>query len=98
MLVERIRRVALLFQLTVQFACQFSIFVCVARILIGIPVALWRRENCVRGSVRSNREWRRSDCLPLMDKSAAKSAAGFFFCFPSDTRVSFSSQENFFQR
>jgi len=56
--VERIRRIALLFELEVQFAFQLSVLVCIARIfLIGIPVALWRRKNCVHGSIRSNLEW-----------------------------------------
>jgi hypothetical protein len=35
--VERIRRIALLFQLKVQLASQFSIFVCVARIFDRHP-------------------------------------------------------------
>src|SRR4030095_9546247 len=56
--VERIRRIALLFQLEARFAFQFSVFACVARIfLIGILVALWKRENCVHESIRSNQEW-----------------------------------------
>src|SRR5882762_2145201 len=65
--VERIRRIALLFQLKVQFASQFSIFVCVARIfLIGIPEALWKRENCVHESIRSNQEWHNGDANRLI--------------------------------
>lgn len=62
--VERIRRIALLFQLKVQFACQFSIFVCVDRILIAIPVGtleagkLRARVNSVKSRVPPPRcEW-----------------------------------------
>ena len=65
--VERIRRIALLFQLKVQFAFQFSVFACVARIfLIGILVALWKRENCVHESIRSNQEWHNGDANRLI--------------------------------
>jgi hypothetical protein len=96
--VETIRRIAPLFQLELRFASQFSVFVCIARIfLIGIPVELWRRENCVHESIRSNHEWHNgnADRLIAYGRACAKISSGFSFCFLSDTRASFSSQENF---
>ena len=90
-LVETIRRIAPLFQLEPQFA-SFSIFVCVARIfnrhLSGTLEAgkLLARANSVKSGMaqwqrKSERSLRRGDRSPVKDKSAPKSAAGFFFVF-----------------
>jgi hypothetical protein len=92
-LVEKSRRIALLFQLKVQFVFQFSIIVCVARILIATPVALWRRENFVHESIRSNQEWHKGDAHQLIASPrqslscygrvrAKISGAILFFVFP----------------
>src|SRR4029450_11157052 len=37
-----------------------------AHFLIGIPVAVWRRENCVHGSIRSNLEWHMTTRIGLI--------------------------------
>src|SRR5437762_6707257 len=105
-LVETIRRIALLFQLEVQFA-SFSIFVCVARIFDRHPSGLWRRENCVHQSIRSNREWHHGDAdrliassrlALLLRRARAKISSGMFFLFSLGHARFFFSQENFWSR
>src|SRR4029453_18556125 len=91
--VEKIRHIALPFRLKLQFA-WFSILVSVARILIAIPVALRRRENCLHGSIRSNRggPLRRYESIY---RFAAQKPNGGFFVFHRTRAFLFSSQENF---
>jgi hypothetical protein len=59
--------------------------------LIGIPVALWRRENCVHGSIRSNLEWHMATqigsiaspqrSLPCHGRVRAEISSGILFLF-----------------
>jgi hypothetical protein len=103
-LAERTRRIAPPLQLRAHFA-WFFIFLCIARIFDRHPGStleagkLRARVNSVKSGSRycdANRSFLPiSDPAPVADKSAAKPAARFSFCFSSDTRVSFSSQENF---
>jgi hypothetical protein len=100
-LIKSFRHIAPRFQLRTQLAWLF-IFVCVARILVAIPVALWRRENCVHGSIRSNQEWHPWRCESIgrfatttASVTNKKSAAKFFFVFLGHASFSFLVKKNF---
>ena len=100
-LIERILRIALLFQLEVQFA-SFSIFVCVARIfdrhLSGTLEAgkLRARVNSVKSGVAAPRRCESIERFATTTASVTnKSAVEFFFVFPRTRVFLFSSQEDF---
>ena len=102
MLVETIRHIAPSFQVKTQFACEFFIFVCVARIFDRRPSdtleagKLRARVSSVKsGVVPRRRESIDSFATAFANRSRTNQQRYSFFVFPSDTRVSFSSQENF---
>ena len=104
--VERIRRIALLFQLEVQFATQFSIFVCVARIFDRHPSGtleagkLRARVNAVKSGIARRREsidLFAAAIAPLLRTSPRQNQQRDFFAF-SRTRALLFLVKKFFGR
>jgi len=105
MLVERIRRIALLFQLRVQLASQFSIFVCVARIVDRHPsgpsgggkIACTGQFGQIESGATAmqTNPFAKETAIMSLKNLRRNQRRGFFFVFPRTRAFLFSSQEKF---